>query len=291
MGWLKGSIVALSTPFDDRDRVNERTLAKLFEFHKQNGTDAILLAGTTGESATLTEDEKLAMFEFGKREAGLPIIAGTGTNSTEKTVEFTKKAEQIGVDACLVITPYYNKPTQGGLIAHFTAVASAVGVPIIIYNVPGRTGVNILPETVKELSSIPNIVGIKEASGNLHQISEMIRITPDDFVLLSGDDNLTLPILCLGGDGVISVTANIAPKDMSRMVNAGLEGDFAQARELHHKLFTLTKLLFIETNPIPVKTALREMGFDMGRFRLPLVEMKAENKELLLDEMRRLGLL
>ena len=285
---LKGSIVALSTPFTD-DGVNEKTLIELFELHNRSGTSAVLIFGTTGESPNIRENERKRMMELAKEHLKIPVIAGAGTNSTEKTIKLAKEAESFGMDYLLVITPYYNKPTQEGLYRHFKAVAEEVSTPIIIYNVPGRTGVNILPETVARLSEFNNIVGIKEASGNLLQMTEIISMTPSDFVLLSGDDMLTLPIISIGGKGVISVTANIAPKEVAELCKLALSGRYEEARKLHERLYYLSKAMFIETNPIPVKTALLMLGYDMGPPRPPLCPMREENREKLKKALRNFG--
>ncbi|RKZ25209.1 4-hydroxy-tetrahydrodipicolinate synthase [bacterium] len=285
---LKGSIVALSTPFTD-DGVNEKTLIELFELHNRSGTSAVLIFGTTGESPNIRENERKRMMELAKEHLKIPVIAGAGTNSTEKTIKLAKEAESFGMDYLLVITPYYNKPTQEGLYRHFKAVAEEVSTPIIIYNVPGRTGVNILPETVARLSEFNNIVGIKEASGNLLQMTEIISMTPSDFVLLSGDDMLTLPIISIGGKGVISVTANIAPKEVAELCKLALSGRYEEARKLHERLYYLSKAMFIETNPIPVKTALLMLGYDMGPLRPPLCPMREENREKLKKALRNFG--
>ena len=287
---LEGSIVALSTPFTD-DGVNEKTLIELFELHNHSGTSAVLIFGTTGESPNIRENERKRMMELAKEHLKIPVIAGAGTNSTEKTIKLAKEAESFGMDYLLVITPYYNKPTQEGLYRHFKAVAEEVSTPIIIYNVPGRTGVNILPETVARLSEFKNIVGIKEASGNLLQMTEIISMTPSGFVLLSGDDMLTLPIISIGGKGVISVTANIAPKEVAELCKLALSGRYEEARKLHERLYYLSKAMFIETNPIPVKTALSMLGYDMGPLRPPLCPMREENREKLKKALKDFGLL
>ncbi len=285
-----GSIVALVTPFKNGG-INFETLKKLFEFHEKNGTDAILLSGTTGESPTLSLEEKIELFSFGKKNTEIPIIAGTGNYNTKETIELTKRAEEIGVAGALVITPYYNKPTQKGLYAHFKTVSENTKLPIIIYNVPGRTGVSISPEVVGELSQISHIVGIKEASGSLRQCFEIRKRVTKDFVLLSGEDALTLPILSCGGKGVVSVTANIVPKMVKEMVQVYLSGNLDKAMEVHYKLLPLTDAMFIETNPIPVKTGLRIMGFDVGPLRLPLVDPSEKSLEVINDELKRIEVL
>ncbi len=283
-----GSIVALVTPFENGG-IHFDTLKNLIEYHEAHGTDGILLSGTTGESPTLSREEKLELFRYGKRFSKIPIIAGTGNYSTSQSIELTRDAQMIGVDAVLVITPYYNKPTQRGLYSHFKAIADNTNIPIIIYNVPGRTGVSIAPDVVAELSQINNIVAIKEASGSLRQCFEIHKLAKKDFAILSGEDALTLPILAIGGKGVISVTANIVPEMVKEMVFAYLEGNSKKAKELHYKLLPLTDALFVETNPIPVKTALWHLGFEIGSLRLPLVAPETKTVELIKQEIRRLG--
>ncbi|MCK4233899.1 4-hydroxy-tetrahydrodipicolinate synthase [candidate division WOR-3 bacterium] len=283
-----GSIVALVTPFKNSG-INYKTLKKLFLYHEEHQTDALLLSGTTGESPTLTFEEKLELFSFGKKNTEIPIIAGTGNYNTKETIELTKRAEEIGVDGALIITPYYNKPTQKGLYAHFKMVADSVKLPIIIYNVPGRTGVSIIPEVVAELSQIHNIVAIKEASGSLRQCFEIRKKACKDFIILSGEDALTLPILSVGGSGVISVTANIVPEMVKKMVSGYLEGDITKTMSLHYKLLPLTDALFIETNPIPVKTGLWLMGYDVGPLRLPLIEPSTKSLKVIKSEIKRIG--
>lgn len=283
-----GSIVALVTPFKNGG-INYDALRNLFEYHEAHGTNAILLAGTTGESPTLSYEEKLELFRFGKRISKVPIIAGTGNYNTAETIELTRDAQMIGVEAALVITPYYNKPTQRGLYKHFKEIADNTNIPIIIYNVPGRTGVSIAPDVVAELSQVNNVVGIKEASGSLRQCFEIHRQAKKDFVILSGEDALTLPIVASGGKGVISVTANVVPEMVKEMVFAYLDGNTERAKGLHYKLLPLTDALFVETNPIPVKTALWHLGFEVGPLRLPLVAPETKTVELIKQEIRRLG--
>lgn len=285
-----GSIVALVTPFKNGG-INYETLKKLFDFHKKGGTDAILLSGTTGEAPTLTLDEKVELFSFGKENTDIPIIAGTGNYNTMESVELTQKAEKVGVDAALIITPYYNKPTQKGLLAHFKKIAGNTKLPIIIYNVPGRTGISISPETVAELSQIKNIIGIKEASGSLKQCFDIKRKAVNDFIILSGEDAMTVPIMSVGGKGVISVTANIVPEMVNEMVQNYMDGNVEKAMELHYTLLPLTNAMFIETNPIPVKTALGLMDFDVGPLRLPLVEPNKESVVKIKEELKKIGVL
>jgi 4-hydroxy-tetrahydrodipicolinate synthase len=290
---LRGSIVALVTPFTANGELNTEKVKELVNFHIEKGTSGLVPCGTTGESPTLSEQEKEQLFETVVNVANgkIPVIAGTGTNDTVKSLKMTKFAKKIGADAALVITPYYNKPTQEGLYRHFMHIADNVELPIVVYNVPGRTGVNISPETVERLASHENIVGIKEASGNLGQISEIRSRCGEHITILSGDDNLTLPILSVGGKGVISVTANVVPDLMSEMVQAFERNDHARALSIHNKLETLNKVLFIETNPIPIKTAMNLMGFDMGGFRLPLCEMSAAHEKELQAVLKEYGLI
>lgn len=289
---IKGAIVAIVTPFKD-GKVDEKALAELIEFQISNGTDGIVPCGTTGESATLSYEEHEFVVEFTVKQVKgrVPVIAGTGSNSTDEAIGLTKHAKKVGADAALIITPYYNKPTQEGMYRHFKAIADEVDIPIILYNVPGRTGVNLLPETVARLSKIKNIVGIKEASGSLQQVSDIIRLTGSDFIVLSGDDFIVLPLLAVGGKGVISVVSNVAPADMAGLCDAFFAGDLRKARELHYKLLPLCHAMFIETNPIPVKTALGLMGKINPELRLPLCSMSESNLNKLKQIMKDYGLI
>lgn len=277
---IKGSIVAIVTPFKD-GKVDKNKLKELIEFQIANGTDGILPCGTTGESATLTHEEHEEVIEFAIETVAkrVPVIAGTGSNSTAEAIRLTKFAKKVGADAALLITPYYNKPTQKGLIAHFKAIAEAVDIPLIPYNVPSRTGVNLLPETMAEMAGIPNIVGIKEASGNLQQITDLIRLCGDKITVLSGDDFIILPIMAVGGKGIISVVANIIPKDVATLVDAFDAGDWKKALEYQIKIFPLCTAMFIETNPIPVKESLYLMGKIGPEMRLPMCPMSDSNRE------------
>lgn len=274
---FSGSMVALVTPFSN-GKIDEKGLRKLVKFHMDNGTDVICPCGTTGEAATLSLEEHEAVVNITMDAAGgkIPVLAGTGSNNTEEAIRLTRHAARAGVAGCLHITPYYNRPTQEGLVAHFKKIADAVSIPIVLYNVPGRTGVNMLPETVARLAEIPTIVGIKEASGSLSQVSEIINLCRKDFNVVSGDDVNTLPIMAVGGKGVISVTANIAPRLVSSMVRAFEEGRLEEAQKLHHHLLPLHNSMFLQTNPIPVKTALGMMGMISSEMRLPLCPMPAE---------------
>ncbi|OGW17880.1 MAG: 4-hydroxy-tetrahydrodipicolinate synthase [Nitrospinae bacterium RIFCSPLOWO2_12_FULL_45_22] len=287
-----GSIVALVTPFRD-GRVDEKGLRELIEYQMDNGTNGIVPCGTTGESATLSHKEHQHLVEITVDAVRklVPVIAGTGSNSTEEAVSLTQHALVAGADASLMITPYYNKPTQEGLYQHFCKVASEVEIPIILYNVPSRTGVNLLPSTVARLAKIGNIVGIKEASGSLQQIIDIIALCGEDFIVLSGDDFLVLPILAVGGKGVISVVANVAPRDMAELVRAFQGGNLARAKALQYKLRPLNDAMFLETNPIPVKTALALMGKISGELRLPLCSMAEPNLNRLQATLKEYGVL
>lgn len=279
---FKGSIVAIVTPFRN-GKVDEKALGNLIEWHIKQGTHGIVPCGTTGESATLDYEEHHRVIRFTVEAVNkrVPVIAGTGANATDETIMITKEAKKSGADAALVVAPYYNKPTQEGLYRHYKAVAEAVKIPLILYNVPGRTAVNILPSTVARLAEIKNIVAIKEATGDMKQASEIIRLCGNRIAVLSGDDFTTLPLMALGGKGTISVTANVAPRLVSQMCALWEKGRFDEARKLHFKLEPLNAAMFIETNPIPVKTALALMGKIQEEFRLPLCEMAPANREKL----------
>jgi len=287
---FKGAITALVTPFKGNE-VDEGALKKLIEFQIENGINGLVPCGTTGESATLSYEEHDRVIELTIETAKkrVPVIAGTGSNSTTETIMLTKHAEKAGADAALLITPYYNKPTQPGLYEHYKKVAESTGLPIILYNVPGRTGVNMLPETVARLSEIKNIVGVKEATGDLKQVSDVIEFSRDGFCVLSGDDFTTLPLLSVGGQGVISVTSNITPRAVSDMVRNFFTGNMEEARRLHFRLQQLHRSMFLETNPIPVKTALSIMGMMEEEFRLPLVRMSEANRNKLMQALKSWG--
>jgi 4-hydroxy-tetrahydrodipicolinate synthase len=284
---FKGSIVAIVTPFK-KGKVDEKALGDLIEWHIKEGTDAIVPCGTTGESATLDykEHDRVIEFTIKKVKGRVPVVAGTGANSTAETIMITKHAKKAGADGVLLVSPYYNKPTQEGLYRHYKAVAEAVKIPIVLYNVPGRTAVNILPATVARLAEIKNIVAIKEATGDMKQVSEVIRLCGDRITVLSGDDFTTLPLMALGGKGVISVAANVMPKLVSQMCSLWEQGRFDEARKIHFMLEPLNASMFIETNPIPVKTALAMMGKIQEEFRLPLCEMAQANKEKLRNVLK-----
>ena len=279
---FKGSIVAIVTPFK-KGKVDEKALGDLIEWHIAQGTNAIVPCGTTGESATLDYKEHFRVIDFTVKtvKGRIPVIAGTGANSTNETIEITRHAKKAGADGALLVAPYYNKPTQEGLYRHYRTVAEKINIPIVLYNVPGRTAVNILPATVARLAEIRNIVAIKEATGDMKQVSELIRLCGDSITVISGDDFTTLPLIALGGKGAISVSANIMPKKVAKMCSLALKGQIEQARELHFILEPLNAAMFIETNPIPVKTALAMMGRIQEEFRLPLCEMAPASKEKL----------
>jgi 4-hydroxy-tetrahydrodipicolinate synthase len=289
---FQGSIVALVTPFRD-GKVDEKALKELVEFQIKGGTDGIVPCGTTGESPTLDHDEHKRVIDIVIQAANkrVPVIAGTGSNSTDEAISLTKHAKKSGADAALIVLPYYNKPTQKGMIEHCRALADAAELPLILYNIPGRTGSNMLPETLAQLADHPNIVGMKEATGNLEQMTQDIILCGDKLSFLSGDDTLTLPLMSVGGRGIISVVANIVPKDVSDMTRAFLGGDWKRARELHLKLFPLSQSMFVETNPIPVKTALAMMGKCKEEFRLPLCTMTDANRKKLEAALKSYGLL
>jgi 4-hydroxy-tetrahydrodipicolinate synthase len=289
---FQGSMVAVVTPFKD-GRVDEAKVRELVEFHIKNGTDVLVPCGTTGESPTLSHDEHRRVIELAIQTANkrIPVVAGTGSNSTAEAIDLTRYAKNAGADGALVVLPYYNKPTQQGLIAHCRAIADAVELPLILYNIPGRTGINMLPETLAVLADHPNIVGMKEATGNLEQMTHDIVLCGARLSFLSGDDTLTLPLMAVGGKGVISVVANIVPRDVADLTRAFLSGDWKRARELHLKLFPLCQAMFCETNPIPVKTAMALMGMIGGELRMPLCPMSEANLSKLKAALRAYGLI
>lgn len=290
---FKGAFVAIVTPFID-GKVDEQGLKDLIEFQIENGTRGIVPCGTTGESATLNHDEHKRVVELTIKTVNgrVPVLAGTGSNSTAETIELTKHAKAAGADGSLMITPYYNRPSPEGLYQHFKAAAEAVDIPIIMYNVPSRTGINMLPATVARCAEIDNIVGIKEATADLNQISNVIRQCPSDFAVMSGDDFTSMPTIAIGGTGLISVTSNVAPKDMATCIDLALEGKFSEARTLHYKLFPLMQAMFFESNPAPAKQALELMGkIQSGTPRLPLASMAASSIERLKAVMAEYGLI
>ena len=288
---FEGSGVAIVTPFKD-GKINYDAMGNLIEWHIENKTDAIIVCGTTGESATMSDEERKTAIKFvvDKVNKRIPVIAGSGSNNTAYSVELSKYCQEVGADGLLVVTPYYNKSTQDGLIKHFTTIAESVDIPIILYNVPGRTGVNIKPTTVEKLSKVKNIVAIKEASGDISQVAEISRLCGDDFAIYSGNDDQIVPILSLGGSGVISVLANVLPKETHDIVEKYLSGDIEEARKLQLSLNELVSSLFIEVNPIPVKAAMNLMGLEAGELRLPLVEISEASLKVLADNMKKCGI-
>lgn len=289
---IQGSFVALVTPFKN-DQVDIAGLTANIKFQLRNKTSGFIPCGTTGEAPTLSEPEWEAVIETTVKTVAkrAPVIAGSGTNSTKKTINLTRKAKDLGADGALIVSPYYNKPTQEGLYRHFRAVADNVDIPIIIYNIPGRTGVNIIPRTFERLvKDCPNIIAVKEAAGSLDQVSEIIERCEDRLSVLSGDDSLTLPILAVGGKGVISVIANIVPKDLALMIENYFAGKNPFAAKLHKKLFPLAKAMFVETNPIPIKTAMNLMGMAAGELRLPLCEPTAVSMTVIKKALADYGL-
>ncbi|WP_059170163.1 4-hydroxy-tetrahydrodipicolinate synthase [Bacillus sp. FJAT-27445] len=274
---------AMVTPFDKKGHIDFQKTTQLINHLIENGTDSLVIAGTTGESPTLSKEEKLALFNHAvKTVAGrIPVIAGTGSNNTYESIEMTKKAEQLGVDAIMVVAPYYNKPNQEGLYQHFKAVAESTSLPVMVYNIPGRAAVNIAPETIIRLSAIQNIVAVKEASGDLNAMTKIIANTPEDFILYSGDDGITLPVLSIGGYGVVSVASHIIGNEMQEMVKAFLAKDLERAAKLHQQLLPVMQGLFAAPSPAPVKTALQLKGLDVGSVRLPLVPLSVEERSTL----------
>ncbi|MBF0478182.1 MAG: 4-hydroxy-tetrahydrodipicolinate synthase [Candidatus Omnitrophica bacterium] len=290
---FRGSIVATATPFH-KETIDEDQLRKLIQFQIKNGTDGIVPCGTTGESPTLSYKEHYRVIEICIEEVKgrVPVIAGTGSNSTAEAIELTEHAKASGADAALIVSPYYNRPTQEGLYLHFKKIADTVKIPIIIYNIAGRTGVNIETPTLARLAkNCKNIVGVKEASGSVSQMMDVKAACGDKFDLMSGDDVLTLPLLSIGGTGIISVVANIIPRDVAKMVKLFEKGDLAGAKKLHYQMLPLVKAMFLETNPVPVKTAMGMMGLCSDEVRLPLCEMTSGNKEKLKQALKEYGLI
>jgi 4-hydroxy-tetrahydrodipicolinate synthase len=290
---FRGTTVAMITPFDSEGRVDEATLRRFVDWQIEHGTDVLLACGTTGESATLSHDEHHRVMDIviNQVKKRVPVICGAGSNATTEAISLAKYAEKAGADGILSVGPYYNKPTQEGFFQHFKAIAESVKLPLILYNVPGRTGSNIAAQTTLRLAQVPNIAGIKEASGNLSQIMEIIRARPKDFLVLSGDDALTLPLLALGADGIVSVVANQAPAILHEMVHCAFAGNWAKARELHYRLLPLMEFNFVESNPIPVKSGAAMMGLVEEKFRLPLMPLSAPNKEKMRSILQELDLL
>ena len=293
MSIFVGSGVAIVTPFNNDGSVNYDSLGKMIDFQIDNGTDAIVICGTTGEASTLSDDEQIETIKYAvdRTNKRVPVIAGAGSNDTRHGVELCKRAQNVGADGLLIVTPYYNKTTQKGLKKYFESMAGSVDIPVIMYSVKGRTGLNIAPKTVKELSKVDNIVAIKEASGDISQVAEIAALCGDDIDIYSGNDDQILPVLSLGGKGVISVLANVAPRDTHDMVAKFLKGDIEGAKKLQLNALELINDLFIEVNPIPVKAALNMMGSNAGVYREPLVEMEEENYAKLQSAMKNHGLI
>ena len=291
---LEGSYVALVTPFDREGRLDEDAYRHMIRLQLKGGTRGLVPCGSTGEAATLPHEEYRRAIEIACDESRgeVPVIAGVGTNATWKAVESAREAESLGADALLVLAPYYNKPTQEGIYQHFRAVARESRLPIVVYNIPGRTGVNILPKTVARMAKdLPTVVAVKEAAGSLDQVSEILTLTKPGFTVLSGDDSLTVPMMSVGAKGVVSVVANVAPKQTQALCAAALKGDYKRAASLHLKLFPLIKSLFVETNPIPVKAALAMMGVCRPEPRLPLTPLSAENRPALKKALKEFNLI
>jgi 4-hydroxy-tetrahydrodipicolinate synthase len=289
---FQGSFVAMVTPFRG-GKIDEAKVRELVEFHVTHGTDGLVPAGTTGESPTLSHDEHKRLVEIvvGAARGRIRVLAGTGSNSTAEAIDLTTHAEKAGASGALVVSPYYNKPTQEGLYRHFRAVAESAALPIVVYNIQSRTAVNVETDTLARLArDCQNVVGVKEASGSLDQMSQVVQACGPDFSVLSGDDNLTLPLMAVGGHGVISVIGNILPRETAEMVHAALEGDMKRARELHHRLFPLARAAFIETNPIPIKEAMAMAGMIEPEFRLPMCRMADANRERLRAILRQYAL-
>lgn len=290
---IQGSIVALVTPMDSQGAVDFDSLGALCEFHIEQGTDAIVAVGTTGESATLSEDEHCQVIKFtvDKVAGRIPVIAGTGSNSTTEAINLTRKAKELGANACLIVTPYYNKPTQEGLYLHHKAIAEAVDIPQILYNVPGRTACDMLPETIGRLAKISNIVGVKEATGDLSRVTKLRELTRPDFALYTGDDATSREFCLLGGNGTITVTGNVAPRLVHEMITAAINGDAETSEEIDRKLTGLHSSLFIQANPIPVKWAVAEMGLMQKGIRLPLTWLSDECFDTVRAAMRQAGVI
>ncbi|MBO5329012.1 MAG: 4-hydroxy-tetrahydrodipicolinate synthase [Anaerotignum sp.] len=293
MSIFTGAGVALVTPMNADGSVNFEKMKELIEFQIANNTDALIICGTTGEATTISDEDQIECVRFAKEVAAgrVPVIAGAGSNDTAHCIELAQACEKAGADGVLLVTPYYNKATQKGLILHYTAVAESINIPIILYNVPGRTGCNIAPKTVAELAKVKNIVAVKEASGNLSQVAEIAALVGPDFDIYSGNDDQILPVLSLGGAGVISVLSNVAPKQTHDMVAKFFEGDIKGSIKLQLDAIELISALFCEVNPIPVKTALNLMGYEVGACKLPLCEMEPKNLETLKTAMKNYGLI
>ncbi len=291
---FRGTFTALSTPYTEEGELDTDSFRRLIDSQIQGGVSGLVPTGTTGESPTLTHQENIDVVKMTVELADgkIPVIAGTGANSTSEALYMTKEAKEIGASASLQVVPYYNKPSEEGIYGHFMAIADQVDMPIIVYNIPGRTGTNLSTETLMRLAKHPNIVGVKEASGSVVQMMEVLEKRPDDFCVLSGDDNLTLPLIALGGDGVISVASNILPREISDLVTKALSNEFDEAREIHYKVLNFCRTLFLESNPIPIKEALAIIGiFKSATFRLPMCNMSKEGLKVLKEEMKKVSLI
>jgi 4-hydroxy-tetrahydrodipicolinate synthase len=291
---LEGAITAIVTPFKKDGSFDVSTMQKLVKFQLNGGINGIVVCGSTGEAATLNDEEYAQVVKCVVDEVNgkVPVIAGAGSNDTQKAIKFSQIAQDAGVDALLHVTPYYNKPTPNGLVAHFKAIAEAVDLPIILYNVPGRTGSNVLPAVIVRIANeVSQVIAVKEASGSVEQMGEIIRSAPSGFAVLSGDDAVTLPMMVMGGKGCISVVANEVPMEFTNLCQAALKGDWDETRRLHFKLLNLMKVNFIESNPIPVKTALSMMGYLQENFRLPLVPIEDKNRPVVEKCLKELGLI
>jgi len=293
MSLFKGSGVAIVTPMNADESINFDKLGELIEFQLENGTDAIIICGTTGEAPSLEDDEhkEAIRYTVEKVNKRVPVIAGTGSNNTSHAVMMSQYAESVGADGVLLVSPYYNKSTQRGLVEHFTKIANSISIDCMLYNVPGRTGINIAPATIAELAKVKNITSVKEASGDISQCVEIARLIPEDFYMYSGNDDMITPLLSVGGHGVVSVVANVAPKETHDLVMSYLEGNVAKSKDLQLGMKALIDALFCEVNPIPVKTALNLMGYGVGDLRLPLYHMADDNKARLEAELKAFGLL
>lgn len=280
---------AMVTPFDRKGHIDFPKTTQLINHLIENGTDSLVVAGTTGESPTLSKEEKLALFKHVVKvvDKRIPVIAGTGSNDTYASIELTKKAEQLGVDGIMIVAPYYNKPNQEGLYQHFKSIAENTTLPVMVYNIPGRAAVNILPETVIQLSKIQNIVAVKEASGDLNAMAKIIAGTDEDFLLYSGDDSLTIPVLAIGGDGVISVASHVIGNEMQEMIQLFLAGDHQKAASIHRGLLPIMEGLFMAPNPVPVKIALQLEGINVGSVRLPLVPLTEQERSTLVELLKK----
>jgi 4-hydroxy-tetrahydrodipicolinate synthase len=292
---LKGTVTAMITPFNG-DEIDEDGLITNIHYQIEQGINGILVLGSTGEAPTLSPDEQTHVISIAVREAKkkLPIWVGTGTYCTKKTIENTNKAKDLGADVALIVTPYYNKPTQEGIFRHFEAIATKVEMPIVVYNIQARCGINIETSTLARIAGLPNVIGVKEASGNVSQVGDVIQAVIQnypDFLIFSGDDILTLPMMVLGAHGVISVASNLVPSQVDSLVSAALDGDFASAKEIHHRLLPLFKAIFLETNPIPIKAAMNICGMPSGKCRLPLVELASDNFNTLQQLLSRMQLM